>query len=109
MKKELELYESVILYKSTSADELSSNLENYKNFLTGKGSQVMIKNQGKVSLAYNVKGFDMATYVQIVYLGNGDLINQLNVELQRDESVLRTVTTRLLDDNIVEMFKSGVE
>ena len=67
----------------------------------------MFKNHGKISLAYSIKGFDTATYVQVVYLGNGDLIKQLNTELQRDESVLRTVTTKLIDDNVAEMFKSA--
>ena len=107
MKKELELYELVLLLKFNFNEELSTKLERYRNFLTEKGSQVMFKNHGKISLAYTIKGFDTATYVQIVYLGNGDLIKQLNTELQRDESVLRTVTTKLIDDNVAEMFKSA--
>lgn len=108
MKKELELYELVLLLKFTASDELSSKLEGYRNFLTEKGSQVMLKNHGKISLSYTIKGSDTATYIQIVYLGNGDLIKQLNTELQRDEAVLRTVTTRLMDNNVAEMFKSAV-
>ena len=47
-------------------------------------------------------------HIQFVYLGNGDLIKQLNTELQRDEVILRTVTTRLVDENVADMFKSGV-
>ena len=47
----------------------------------------MVKNQGKRSLAYPIKGFETAPSVQFVYLGNGDLIKALNVELQRDETV----------------------
>ncbi len=108
MAKELELYELVMLLRFSSTDELSAKLERYRNFLTEKGSQVMFKNHGKISLSYNIKGFDTATYVQIVYLGNGELIKQLNIELQRDESILRTVTTKLMDDNIADMFKTGV-
>ena len=104
MKKELELYELILLVKFASTEELTERLDRYRNFLVEKGSQVMFKNHGKVSLAYNINGFDTATYVQLVYLGNGTLIKQLNTELQRDEFILRTVTTRLRDDNVAEMF-----
>ena len=108
MKKELELYELILLLKFTSTDKIEKKLETYRNFLTERGSQVLIKNHGKISLAYNIKGFDTAMYVQIVYLGNGELIKQLNVELQRDEFLLRTITTRLMDEGVVEMFEKGV-
>ena len=105
MKKELELYELVLLFKyTTSAGELSEKIEKYRSFLTEKGSQVMVKNHGKRSLAYPIKGFDTATYVQLVYLGNGPLIKQLDVEIQRDEFILRAVTTKLMDENISELF-----
>ena len=105
MQKELELYELILLVKIASADELGEKLERYRTFLTEKGSQVMFKNHGKISLAYTIKGFDTATYVQIVYLGNGSLIKQLNTEIQRDDFILRAVTTRLMDDNVAEMFE----
>ena len=103
MQKELELYESILLLKLSSAEELSERLERYRNFLTDRGSQVMVKNHGKISLAYSIKNLDTATSIQIVYLGNGELIKQLNTELQRDEVILRVVTTKLVDD----IFKSA--
>ena len=107
-KKELELYELVLLLKFTTVEESTrEKIDFYKDFIKEKGAQVMVKNHGKKSLAYPIKGFETATWVQVVYLGNGDLIKQLNTELQRDESVLRTVTTKLIDDNVAEMFKSA--
>ena len=51
-----------------------------------------------------IKGFEFATSVQFVYLGNDTIIKQLNVELQRDEFVLRSLTTKLLDQSVAEMF-----
>ena len=33
-----------------------------------------------------------------------DLIKQINIELQRDEAVLRVITTKLLNKNPLEMF-----
>ena len=109
MKKELELYELVLLLKFTSTEaETNDRIQRYKDFLTERGSQVMVKNQGKRSLAYPIKGFEFATSVQFVYLGNDTLIKQINVELQRDEFVLRGLTTKLVDQtelvNNAEMF-----
>ena len=109
MAKELELYELVVLLKLAPTEaELLERIDYYKNFLTEKGSQVMVKNHGKRSLAYPIKGFDTATYVQLVYLGNGPLIKQLDVEIQRDEFILRAVTTKLMDENISELFTATV-
>jgi len=104
MKKELELYELVLLFKFTTTEqETISKTEFYRNFLVEKGSQVLIKNQGKVSLAYPIKGFDIATSIQVIFLGNGELLKQLNVEIRRDETILRAITTKLVNQAPSEM------
>jgi small subunit ribosomal protein S6 len=106
-KKELELYELVLLLKFTTAEEVTrERLDFYKNFIKDKGSQVMVKNNGKKSLAYPIKGFETATSVQIVYLGNDSLIRQINTEIQRDDFILRSLTTKLMDQSIEKMFAS---
>ena len=69
-----------------------------------KPAEGSVKNQGKRSLAYPIKGFETATSVQFVYLGNGELIKLLNTELQRDEFILRSITTKLMDDNLSKLF-----
>tara|TARA_B110000008_G_C16840346_1_gene512390 strand:- start:220 stop:546 length:327 start_codon:yes stop_codon:yes gene_type:complete len=105
MKKELELYELILLLKFTSTEsETNDRIQRYKDFLTERGSQVMVKNQGKRSLAYPIKGFDTATSVQVVYLGNGDLVKQIGTEIQRDEFILRAITTKLMDENLAKVF-----
>ena len=104
-KKELELYELVLLLKFTTVEEdTCKKIDFYKDFITSKGSQVIVKIQGKKSLAYPIKGFEIATWVQIVYLGNGDLIKQINTEIQRDDFVLRGLTTKLLNPEMADMF-----
>ena len=104
-KKELELYESVLLFKFTTVEETTrERLEFYRDFIKEKGTQVMVKNHGKKSLAYPIKGFETATSVQFVYPGNDTLIKAMNVEIQRDEFVLRSLTTKLMDQNVAEMF-----
>ena len=105
VKKELGLYELVLLMKFTTVEEVTrERIDFYKNFITEKGSQVMVKNHGKKSLAYPIKGYEIATSVQIVYLGNDNLIKQLNTEIQRDEFILRDLTTKLMDQTVAEMF-----
>jgi ribosomal protein S6 len=109
MKKELELYELVLLVKFTTTEqETIAKIDSYRDFFTGKGSQVMVKNHGKISLAYPIKGFDSATYIQLVYLGNGNLIKELNTQIQRDESILRSITTKLVEQNTPEVFASAI-
>lgn len=96
MKKELKIYELTLFFKVNLNDlELKTKIEKYKELLIGKGSQVMIQNNGKISLAYPIQKFDTATYVQIFHLSNGSLIKQLNTEIQRDEEILRSVTTMI--------------
>ena len=105
MGEELKIYELVLFFKITLTDhELKSKIERYRDFLTEKGSQVMVKNNGKISLAYSIKNFDTAMYIQMIYLGNGQVIKQLDTEIQRDESILRSVTTKLIDQSLSEMF-----
>ena len=107
MSKELELYELILLLKYTSTEaETTEKVEHYRDFLTEKGSQVMVKNHGKKSLAYPIKGFEMATSVQLVYLGNDSLIRQINTQIQRDDSILRGLTTKLVDPAMMESFTS---
>ena len=104
-KKELELYELVLLFKFTTVEDAKrERVDFYRDFINDKGTQVIVKNNGKKSLAYPIKGFETATSVQIVYLGNDALIRQINTEVQRDEFVLRGLTTKLMDQSIAEMF-----
>ena len=107
MSDELNLYEQILFFEVTlPEDELKTKLDRYKEFLVTKGSQVMIKNNGKINLAYSIKNFDTAIYIQLTYLGNGELVKQLNTEINRDLSVLRAITTKLESNAIPELFTS---
>jgi ribosomal protein S6 len=108
MTEELKIYELVLFLKVTATEqELKDKIERYRDFLTEKGSQVMVKNNGKISLAYPIKNFDTAMYIQIIYLGNGSLIKQINTEIQRDNTILRAVTTKLLQQSVSEVFATA--
>ena len=96
VKKELQIYELTLILKFTTVEKITQErIDFYVNFIKSKGSQVMVKNNGKTSLVYPIKGYDTGTSVQIVYLGNDSLIRQINTEIRRDEFVLRNLTTTL--------------
>jgi small subunit ribosomal protein S6 len=99
MKKEIELYEIIYLGNpSFTQQEISAKMEFYQSFLTQQGSQVMVQNRGKRALSYPIKGFESANYIQMIYLGNGKIVNTLNQEIKRDEAILRNITTRLPEE-----------
>ena len=109
MSKEIELYELILLLKYTSPEaETTEKVEHYRDFLTEKGSQVMVKNHGKRSLSYPIKGFETATFIQLVYCGNGNLIKEISTQIKRDESVLRSITTKLQDENVSDIFANSL-
>jgi len=104
-KKELHLYELFLLFKFTNVQAtVQDKINFYMILIKENGSQLMIKNNGKKSLAYPIKGFETATYVQLVYVGNEKLTKRINIEVQRDESVLRGLTTKLMDKSVHEKF-----
>ena len=85
--------------------EVLSKIDFYQTFLTERGSQVMVQNRGKRVLRYPIKGFESANYIQMVYLGNGKLVTELNQVIKRDDSILRNITTRLPADAVFEESK----
>ena len=111
MQKELELYENLYLIKPTFTEvEVAEKIDYYQEFLTNKGSQVMIKNRGKRQLSYPIQGFLTANYIQMFYLGNGELVNSLNKEIQRDENVIRHITTKtILPESLDNLTKTIIE
>ena len=96
MRKELELYEILfLLHPNFTEKEIADKIQFYQDFLTAKGSKVMVQNQGRRSLSYPVQKFEAANFIQMVFLGNGQLIKSFNSTLKRDETILRHVTTKL--------------
>jgi small subunit ribosomal protein S6 len=95
-QKELNLYEIIYLVKSNYTDqELAVGIESYKDLITASGSQVMIENRGKRRLSYPIQGVETATYIQMLFLGNGSLVKKINTLLSSDDAVLRHMTTSL--------------
>ena len=98
MQKELELYEILYLVDpGFNETELEKKTEFYRDFLTSRGSQVMVQNRGKRGLSYKIKGCETASYIQMIYVGNQKLRTSLDVALGRDVSILRHLTTKITE------------
>lgn len=96
MYKELEYYEAIYLISpNLNEQEVSTKMEFYQNFLQNKGSQVTVQNRGKRSLSYPIKGFETANFIQMLYVGNGNLLKVLTKEILRDARVLRHLITKM--------------
>ena len=96
MYKELEYYEAIYLISpNLTEQEVSTKMEFYQNFLQNKGSQVTVQNRGKRSLSYPIKGFETANFIQMLYVGNGNLLKVLTKEILRDTRVLRHFITKM--------------
>ena len=96
MNKELEYYEAIYLISpNLTEQEVSTKMEFYQNFLQNKGSQVTVQNRGKRSLSYPIKGFETANFIQMLYVGNGNLLKVLTKEILRDTRVLRHLITKM--------------
>ena len=96
MYKELEYYEAnYLISPNLTEQEVSTKMEFYQNFLQNKGSQVTVQNRGKRSLSYPIKGFETANFIQMLYVGNGNLLKVLTKEILRDTRVLRHLITKM--------------
>tara|TARA_B100000579_G_scaffold422510_1_gene424615 strand:+ start:598 stop:906 length:309 start_codon:yes stop_codon:yes gene_type:complete len=96
MYKQLEYYEAIYLISpNLTEQEVSTKMEFYQNFLQNKGSQVTVQNRGKRSLSYPIKGFETANFIQMLYVGNGNLLKVLTKEILRDTRVLRHLITKM--------------
>ena len=96
MRKELELYEILFLLDPNFTEkEVADKIAFYQDFMTSRGSKAMVQNQGRKALSYPIKKFEAANFIQMVFLGNGKLIDSLTKTLRRDELVLRQLITKL--------------
>lgn len=91
MHEEFRVYDMLLMLKGNLTDEqIDNTVTDYKEFLLEKGCQVVAKNLGKTSLAYQVKNFENAVKIQFFYLGNGEVTKSLNIKIQRDDAVLKS-------------------
>ena len=98
MSKKLDIYEILYLVDTSFTEEkLENKIEFYRDFAVKNGSSAIVKNCGQKDLSYTVKKQTSANYIQMVYVGNNKLVNLMNLEMNRDEDILRHFTTKLVE------------
>ena len=93
----MQQYETVvILTPLLSEDVAKETIAKFKNILTENGAEIIQEdNWGLKKLAYPIEKKTTGFYHLTEFKAPGELINKLEVELRRDERVLRFLTIAL--------------
>lgn len=97
MKKSIECYETLLLINPVfTKQQINETIDGYNAFLKELGTAITAPTDyGRRTLAYPIKNLDTAHFFQIMFLGNGDIIKQLQIKFGRDEDILRTIITKV--------------
>ena len=96
MENNLAYYETMYLVSPAINENVTLQIiEKYQSFLTEKGCCPIVQNRGRRHLKYPIKKHDDATYIQVNFYGNTNILQGLNREFALDEDVLRHVTFRV--------------
>lgn len=90
-------YEMVIIITPVLKDAEQKELANaYVDLLQTYGAEIIEKDfWGLKQLAYPIKKRTTGVYMVVEYRGEADVIPKMEVQLKRDERILRFLTTRL--------------
>ena len=87
-------YETIFIVQvDTSADELNSLIERYKNIVAAlKGTLIKVEKWGKRKLAYEIKKQWNGFYVMLDFAGKSTIIEELERNFKIDDKVLKFMT-----------------
>ncbi len=90
-------YETVfILNPVLSEDQVRETVEKYKDYVKSKGGRVAHhENWGLKKMAYPIENKKSGFYHLLEFTGPGELISSFEVEMKRDERILRFLTVSL--------------
>jgi small subunit ribosomal protein S6 len=90
-------YESVfIMHPVLSEDQVRETVEKFKGFVEAKGGKVLHQeNWGLKKLAYPIQSKRSGFYHLIEFQMDGEVIQPLEVEMKRDERVMRFLNVRM--------------
>lgn len=96
-------YENVVIYTPVlSDDQLKDAIAKFKGIMTDGGAEIVHENSwGLRKLAYPIQKKSTGFYHVTEFKGSGDLIDKLEIEMKRDERVIRFLTVKL-DKHAVE-------
>ena len=92
-------YETVfIVTPDSSEEELQAVADKFRGVITGMNGKVAAYDeQGKKSLAYNIKKQSKGYYVLMDYLGHADAVAELERNMRLDDRILKYLTVKLAD------------
>jgi small subunit ribosomal protein S6 len=92
-------YETVfIVTPDSSEEELQAVADKFRGVITGMNGKVAAYDeQGKKSLAYNIKKQSKGYYVLMDYLGHADVVAELERNMRLDDRILKYLTVKLVD------------
>lgn len=100
-------YEAVfIMHPVLSDDQVRETVEKFKGLLESKGAKVLQEeNWGLKKLAYPIQHKRSGFYHLLEFQAPGDLIGPMELELKRDERIMRFLTVKM-DKHHVEFAKT---
>lgn len=104
MSSTMQLYESLFIIRPSLADEDVLKVHEKAKATVEKsgGSVARLENWGKKKLAYEVKQEKKGVYAQLVYRGNGPVVEELERFFRLDDAVIKFLTVKLISDSPVE-------
>ncbi|MDD5169693.1 MAG: 30S ribosomal protein S6 [Syntrophales bacterium] len=93
-------YENIFITHADLPDEeIQTLLDRYKAIVEGrKGLVVKIERWGKRKLAYEIKKVTKGFYVLIDFVGQADVVDELERNLKIDDKILKFMTVKTNDD-----------
>ena len=87
-----------IVTPNSSEEELKAVAEKFRGVVTGmNGTVASYDEQGMKKLAYSVKKQNKGYYVLMDYLGQGDIVAELERNMRLDDRILKYLTVKLAD------------
>jgi small subunit ribosomal protein S6 len=96
-RREMNNYELMVIFTPVlSDDEFKNAQKKYTSLVTENGGQIVSENPwGLKSLAYPIQKKTTGLYWVLEYTAPSDFNEKLKIQLLRDESVLRHLSTKL--------------
>jgi small subunit ribosomal protein S6 len=90
-------YETVFILTPVLSDvQMKDTVDKFVNLLKNEGAEVInVENWGLKKLAYPIQKKSTGFYILIEYKGDPSLVKKLEIEIRRDEKILRFLTTVL--------------
>jgi len=90
-------YETVIIFSPLlSEDDVKKSIKHYLKFLSDNKATIVEENYwGLKSMAYQINGKSNGIYFVTEFTSETDLVAKFEVELKRDETILRFMTIKL--------------